>query len=129
MRVNAARSFSRKSKTLPPYSTAIGDEQNLGRDLREAIRYGGRAEIGRAAAPNRAARRRRQHRRHGLNAIRQNAGDAVAFADPQRAQKIGHRRDLAAQLRKSARLPLAAFVNGDNCDFVVVAQQQILRVI
>ena len=80
--------FFAQIENLAAVSTAIGDEQNLGRDLRKAIRYGGGAEIGRAAAPNRAARRRRQHRRHGLDAVWQNAGDAVAFADPQRAQKI-----------------------------------------
>src|SRR5699024_5746907 len=87
------------------------------------------AEVRRAGRPERAETRRREHRNDCFRQVGEIARDPVAGLHARRAQTVGYACSLAPQLAPGQRAPFAALVAEDDRGAVVVAAQEILRVI
>ena len=127
-RISATRSAS--SCALAAVAVAVGGEQHLGLDLAEAVEHAAHAEVGRARGPDRAERRRGEHRDDRLGAVRQDAGDAIAGAHAHRAQLRGERaRPARAAPPTRARARAPSSPRKISAGRGVVAAQQVLGVV
>ena len=81
-------------------AVAADRQQHRRLELREAVDDAARAELGRAARPDRAEARRRRERDERLGDVRQVGDDAVAGADAEPHEAGARARDLLAELRE-----------------------------
>ena len=106
----------RAVELLAAVAVAVDGDQHLGLDLGEAVDHRARAEVRRAARPDRADRGGREEGDDRLRPVGQIRGDAVSRLDSKRAQAGGRGRHLAAQLAPGqlAQLaPLGGVAQGD----------------
>ena len=117
-------------EVLAAVAVAVDGEQHLGLDLGEAVDHAGRAEVGRAARPDRADRGGGEEGDDRLGDVRQVGDDAVAALDPELAQPRGDGGDLGAQLAP-AQLAELAQLGGvqDRRLAVVLAGEDVLGVV
>ncbi len=99
---------ARTAERLAAVLIAVHDQQDLRRELREAIEHAARAEVRPAARPDRADAGSRQHRDDRFRNVRQAGDDAVARLDPELAELRGEDAHLAAQLVPRHRGDLVA---------------------
>ena len=85
-------------EVLAAVAVALGGEQDLRLDLLEAVHDGRRAELRRAARPDRADARAREERNHGLRHVRHVRRHAVAALHPEPPQPGGAARHLVGEL-------------------------------
>ena len=78
---------------------AVGDEQQLGCHLAEAVDHALHAEVGRGRGPDRANAGRREHGDHRFRNIGQVAGDAVTGLHAKASQGLRQPRHLRIQIR------------------------------
>ena len=101
-----------------PVAVAVavdGDEHDRF-DLGEPVDHGPHAELGGAARPHRAERRRGEERHERLGDVRGVGDDAVAGGDPQPAQALGGGTDLRGQLGPRQLDRVAGLAAGDDGD-------------
>jgi hypothetical protein len=110
-------------------AVAVDRQQDLRLDLCEAVDHRAGAEVGRAARPHGAERRRGQERRDRLRDVGDVRRHAVAAADAERAQAAGDPHHLLAQLAPG-QLGLLAQLGGmdDRRRVCVLAAEQVLGV-
>ena len=82
-------------------AVAADRQQHRRLELREAVDDAARAELGRAARPDRAEARRRRERHERLGDVRQVRDDAVARADAEPHEAGPRARDLLAELART----------------------------
>ena len=107
-------------EVAPAVAIAVDGEQHLGLDLREAVDDRARAEVRRAARPDRADARDGEERRDRLGDVRHVGDDAVARPTPRRAGRRDRRRQ-RAQLAPRDLVRLAALAGRDDRDARVAA--------
>ena len=90
---SSRRSTERSRKPYPPTVSST-----VGLELREAVDDAARAELGRAARPDRAEARRRRERDQRLGDVRQVGDDAVARADAEPHEPGARARHLLAEV-------------------------------
>ena len=117
-------------EVLAAVAVAVDGEEHLGLDLGEAVDHAGRAEVGRAARPDRADRGGGEEGDDRLGDVRHVGDDAVAALDPELAQAGGDGGDLGAQLAP-AQLAQLAQLGGvqDRGLGVVLAGEDVLGVV
>ena len=95
-------------------TVAIDRQQELGVDLAEAVQHAGMAHVGRAARPDGADAGAGKKGDRGFRNVGQIGHHPVARADAERAQRIGHRRNLIAQFAPGELRQAAQFGTGDD---------------
>ncbi len=83
---------------LAAVDVALGGDQDARLDLPESIEHPLDAEVRRARRPDRADRRRAEHRDDRLGNVREVRGHAIAGLDTRRPQRRREGRDLGAKL-------------------------------
>ena len=114
----------RAVEVAPAIAVAVDCQQHLGLDLREAVHDRARAEIRRAARPDRAEPGGGEERRDGLGDVRHVGGDAVAAADAAGAQArldAGRQRPQLAPRHRVQRAQLRGVADRDGV-LVAVAE-------
>ena len=119
----------RAIEVAPAVAIAVDGEQHRRLDLREAVDHRARAEVRRAARPDRAEPGRGQERRDGLGDVRHVGRDAVAATDAERAQARLDARGDRAQLRPRHLLQRAQLGGvADRHRVVVAAAEDVLGI-
>ncbi len=107
----------------------VRGEQHFRLDLSETVEHALDAEIGGAAGPDGADRRRGEHRDHRLRHVRHEARDTVALDDAGRTQRLGDTRDLVVQVGVAERPAPPGLVAENQGGAVVAIPQQVLGVV
>ncbi len=111
-------------------AVSVDAEEQLRLDLREPVDDRAGAEVGRAARPDRADRRRGEERDHGLGQVRHVGDDPVARLDPPLAQGGGRARNPLSQLAPGERIEVAQLRGVlDREPIVGLAGEQVLGVV
>ncbi len=108
-------------EVLAAVAVAVDREEDLGLDLREAVDDAGRAEVGRAARPDRADARGREEGDDRLGDVGHVGDDPVPLLDSELAQAGRDRGDLGRQLAPAQLGQLAQLRRVDDRRLGVVA--------
>ena len=103
-------------EVLAAVAVALGRDQHLRLDLLEAVHHGRRAELGRAARPDRADARAGEERDHRLGHVRHVRRHAVAAPHAEPPQPGGAARHLVGQLVPGELAQLARLGRVDDRD-------------
>jgi hypothetical protein len=123
--------FARAVEVASTVAVAVDDEEDLRVELAEAIDDCARAEVRRAARPDRAEARCREQRDDGLGDVRQIRDDTVAARDAEPHQPGADRCDLLRELRIRHRrgvLEAARLGARDERRMIVASRERVLRV-
>ena len=90
--------LARELDALAGVAVAVGGEEQLRRDLAEAVEHAAHPEIRRGRGPDRPERDGGEHGGHRLGHVRQEPRHPVARADPGGGERLLQPRDLGAQL-------------------------------
>src|SRR5437867_1776429 len=91
--------LTRPIEVAPAVAIAVDAEKDLRIELAEAIDDRARAEVRRAARPDRAEARRREEYDDGLGDVREVRDDAITAGDAKPRETGAHRGDLSRELR------------------------------
>ena len=116
-------------ETLAGVLIAVAGDEHLGADLAKAVQSPFDAEVRRTGGPDGAEAGGGEHCNHRLGDVRQPARHAVSPADAEFAERGGEGHRGVAQLGVGEAATLAILQDRDDGGRVVVALQQVLRVV
>jgi hypothetical protein len=113
---------------VPPAAVevAVRGDQDLRRDLLEAVEHAPRSEVRRAGGPDRPQTRGRQRRRHRLWKVRQHGPDPVAPPHTEASKRGSEGRHVLLQLCMGDAARGALLATKQQGGTVVAAAQQVL---